>query len=138
MIMKNQTFIYFYLFKSKIFIQLIFISRKLLFRGRLLEEKIAKSFNKKNSFYYWFKLKKEAQIISKKQNKDKSLDFINLNFKKIKEPSIKIIFDIANLNKNAEKYKEAIQHYDQIMLKINESHLFILKFYTEEAAVMNE
>ena len=81
--------------------------------------KILESFNKKDEFYYWFKLKKEAKIISKKQNKDKSLDFINLNFKKIKDPSIKIIFDIANFNKNAKKYNEAIKYYDQIISKIN-------------------
>ena len=81
--------------------------------------KILESFNKKDEFYYWFKLKKKAQIISRKQDKDKSLDFINLNFKKIKNPSIKIIFDIANFNKNAEKYKEAIKYYDQIISKID-------------------
>ena len=80
--------------------------------------KILESFNKKNEFYYWFKLKKEAQIISKRQDKNKSLDFINLNFKKIKNPPLKIIFDIANFNKNAEKYKEAIKYYDQIISKI--------------------
>jgi tetratricopeptide (TPR) repeat protein len=80
--------------------------------------KILESFNKNDEFYYWFKLKKEAQIISKKQNKSKSLDFINLHFKKIKNPSIKIIFDIANFNKNAERYKEAIKYYDQIISKI--------------------
>ena len=81
--------------------------------------KILEYFNKKDEFYYWFKLKKEAQIISKLQNKDKSLDFINLNFKKIKNPSIKIVFDIANFNKNAKKYKEAIRYYDQIISKID-------------------
>ena len=81
--------------------------------------KILEFFNKNNEFYYWFKLKKEAQIISKKQNKDKSLEFINLNFKKIKNPSTKIIFDIANFNKNAKKYKEAIKYYDQIISKID-------------------
>jgi tetratricopeptide (TPR) repeat protein len=81
--------------------------------------KILESFNKKDEFYYWFKLKKEAQIISKNKNKNKSLDFINLNFKKIKNPSIKIVFDIANLNKNAKKYKEAIKYFDQIIPKID-------------------
>jgi len=81
--------------------------------------KILESFNKKDEFYYWFKLKKEAQIISKLQNKDKSLYFINLNFKKIKNPSTKIVFDIANFNKNAKKYKEAIRYYDQIISKID-------------------
>jgi len=83
--------------------------------------KILKSFNKKNEFYYWFRLKKEAQIISKKHNKEASLEFINSNFKKIKNPSTKIIFDIANLNKNAKKYREAIKYYDQILLKIDDN-----------------
>ena len=81
--------------------------------------KILESFDKNDGLYYWFKLKKEAQIISKKKNKNESLDFINQNFKKIKNPSIKIIFDIANFNKNAKKYKEAIKYYDQIILEID-------------------
>ena len=81
--------------------------------------KVLKSFNKKDELYYWFKLKKEAQIISQKNNKDKSLNFINLNFKKIKNPSIRVVFDIANFNKDAKKYKEAIKYYDQIISKID-------------------
>ena len=81
--------------------------------------KILESFSEKDEFYYWFKIKKEAQIISKKDNKDKSLDFINLNFKKIKNPSIKIIFDMANFNKNAKRFKNAIKYYDQIISKID-------------------
>ena len=80
--------------------------------------KTLESFNKRDEFYYWFRLKKEAQIISQRQDKDKSLDFINLNFKKIKNPSIKIVFDIANVNKNAKKYKVAIKYYDQIISRI--------------------
>ena len=81
--------------------------------------KILEFFDENDEFYYWFKLKKKAQVISKKQNKDKSLEFINLNFKKIKDPSVKIIFDIANFNKSGEEYKEAIKYYDQIISKIN-------------------
>ena len=81
--------------------------------------KILESFNKEDEFYYWFKLTKEAQIISKKENKKKSLEYINSNFKKIKNPPIKIIFDIANFNKNAERYKDAIKYYDEILSKIN-------------------
>jgi tetratricopeptide (TPR) repeat protein len=81
--------------------------------------KVLESFDKDDEFYYWFKLKKQAQIISKEKNEQKSLDFINKNFKKIKNPSTKIIFDIANFNKNAKKYKEAIKYYDQIISKID-------------------
>ena len=81
--------------------------------------KILESFSEKNEFYYWFKLKTKARIIAENQNKAKSLDFINLYFKKIKNPSLKIIFDIANLNKGAKKYEEAIKYYDQIISKID-------------------
>ena len=79
--------------------------------------KIVNYFNKKDKFYYWFKLKKEAQIIFKQQNEDVALDFISSHFKKVKDPSIKMIYDIANFNKNAKRYKDAIYYYDQIILK---------------------
>jgi len=82
-------------------------------------KKILKNFNEKNEFYYWFKIKKEAQIISKQKSEEASMDFINSKFGKIKDPSIKIIFDIANFNKNAKKYKVAIDYYDKILLKID-------------------
>ena len=81
--------------------------------------KILKNFDEKNEFYYWFKIKKEAQIISKLQNKEESMDFINSKFKRINNPSVKIIFDVANFNKNAKKYKVAIEYYNKILLKID-------------------
>jgi len=81
--------------------------------------KVLKKFNEKDEFYYWFKIKKEAQIISKQKNENASINFINSKFRKIKDPSIKIIFDVANFNKNARKYKVAIDFYDKILSKIN-------------------
>ena len=81
-------------------------------------EKVLENFNNKNEFYYWFKLKKEAQIISKKTSDEKALDFINLKFKRIKDPSTRMILDIANFNRNLKKYKIAIKYYDQIISKI--------------------
>ena len=81
--------------------------------------KILESFKEKDDFYYWFKLKKKAQIIYQQENTEESINFIQPRFKKIKNPSIKIIFDIANFNKNAENYKEAIKYYDKILSKIN-------------------
>ena len=80
---------------------------------------VLKNFDKENEVYYWFKLKKEAQIISKQKSEEASVDFINSKFKKIKNPSLKIVFDIGNVNKNAKKYKEAIEYYDQIISKID-------------------
>tara|TARA_B100000795_G_scaffold267243_1_gene251718 strand:+ start:623 stop:2311 length:1689 start_codon:yes stop_codon:yes gene_type:complete len=80
---------------------------------------ILKNFNKKDEFYYWFKIKKKAQIISKQQTEEASIDFINSKFEKINDPSVKIVFDVANFNKNAKKYKIAIDYYDRVLLKIN-------------------
>ena len=113
-----------------------YLNPKFLFNLSLLAEnhylnenysktlKILESFNKKDEFYYWFKLKKEAQIIFKEKNSDSSLEFINSKFIQFKNPSMKMIFDIANLNKNAKKYREAINYYDQILKKIDTSSIF--------------
>ena len=81
--------------------------------------KTLEAFDAKDEFYYWFRLKKESQIILKRTDKKESLNFINDKFKKIKNPNIKLVFDIANMHKNAEKYLEAINFYDQILLKID-------------------
>ena len=80
-------------------------------------KKILEKFNKGDDFYYWFKITKLTQIISKSQNKKESLRFINSKFKKIKNPSIKMIFDMANFNKNSKQYKNAIILYNQIISK---------------------
>jgi tetratricopeptide (TPR) repeat protein len=76
-------------------------------------------FKKDDQFFYWYRLKKEAQIISQKEDSETSLDFISSKFKELKNPSIKIIFDFANLNKNSKKYKEAIKLYNQVLLNID-------------------
>ena len=80
---------------------------------------IIKQFDEKNDFYFWFKLKKEAQIISKKKDDASALDYLNKEFKKINNPSIKMIYDIANFNKNSKKYKLAIDYYNKIISKID-------------------
>ena len=76
-------------------------------------------FTNEDDFYYWFKLKKKAQIISKKSSEEEGLDFINKNFKKINNPSTKMIFDLANFNKNIKRYKEAINYYNEIISRNN-------------------
>ena len=80
-------------------------------------KKTLKYFNKKDNFYYWFKIKKQTQIISKELSNVEALNFINTEFKKIKDPSINMLFDIANFNKNSKKYQNAINYYDKIISK---------------------
>ena len=78
-------------------------------------KKTLKKFKKSNDFYYWYRVKKEAQIIGKLRNKKESLNYITAEFDKINEPSDKTIFDIANFYKNSKEYKQAIKFYTKII-----------------------
>ena len=78
-------------------------------------KKTLKKFKKQDSFYYWYKLKKEAQIISKETNQKESLNYLKANFEKIKKPNEKILFDIANFYRNAKEYDQAISYYTKVL-----------------------
>ena len=78
-------------------------------------KKTLKNFKKENHFYYWFRIKKEAQIIAKERNKIESLNYITAEFDKIGNPNNKILFDIANFYKNSKKYDEAIMYYTKLI-----------------------
>ena len=82
-------------------------------------KKTLKNFKKEDSFYYWFRVKKETQIIAKQRNKEESLNYITAEFKKISQPNNKQIFDIANFYKNSKKYRKAIMYYSKIIDTLN-------------------
>ena len=84
-------------------------------------EKVLKNFDKKYEFYYWFRLKKEAQIIIKKQGYDEGIDYISSKFNKIDKPNLKIVFDIANFYKNSKNYEKAIEYYTKIILSLSDN-----------------
>ena len=78
-------------------------------------KKILKDFDKDDEFYYWFRVKKEAQIIIKEQGYEEGIDFISSKFYNINDPSLRMVFDIANFYKNSKKYEKAISYYTQII-----------------------
>ena len=78
-------------------------------------KKILKDFDKDDEFYYWFRVKKEAQIIIKEQGYEEGIDFISSKFNNIDDPNLKMVFDIANFYKNSKKYEKAISYYTQII-----------------------
>lgn len=84
--------------------------------------KTLKKFNNKNDiFYFWYRIKKEAQILAKKKGENESLYFIVSEFKKIDSPNKKIIFDMANFYKNFKKYEEAIIFYTKLIDEFNDN-----------------
>ena len=81
--------------------------------------KILNKFNNYDDAYKWYKIKKYSKIIYETENKIKSFNFIESKFLKIKNPSIKIIFDMANVYKSYKKYEKAIELYTLIMKRID-------------------
>ena len=59
-------------------------------------KKILKNFDKDDEFYYWFRVKKEAQIIIKEQGYEEGIDFISSKFNNIDDPNLKV----SHLNKS--------------------------------------
>ncbi len=82
---------------------------------------ILKQFDKNDEFYYWFKVKKEAQIIIKEQGYEDGINFISTKFNKIGNQNLKMVFDLANFYKNSKQYKKAIDNYTQIILSLDEN-----------------
>ena len=83
-------------------------------------KKILKNFKKEDAFYYWNRKKKEAQIILIQKNRKESLKFIVSEFKKVKEPNEKMIFDLANFYKRSKDYKTAIKYYSKLIENLSE------------------
>ncbi len=82
-------------------------------------KKTLKKFKKEDKFYYWYRVKKEAQIINIQRNKRESLNYITAEFNKIEEPNEKILFDVANIYKNFKDYDNAIKYYTQIIDRLD-------------------
>jgi Flp pilus assembly protein TadD len=83
-------------------------------------KKTLKKFEKDDYFYYWYRVKKEAQIIAKQRNKKESLNYITAEFHKIDKQNNKVIFDIANFYKNSKEYEEAIKYYSKIIDQLDD------------------
>ena len=67
--------------------------------------KILNKFQNRDEMYNWYKIKNISKILNIKENEKKSLKFVETKFNKIKNPSPKIIFDMANIYKRSKKYK---------------------------------
>jgi len=120
--------------KSNFYLNLSnFLNSKFIFNLSLVAEnqylnnefnkakKTLKNFKKGDDFYYWFRVKKEAQIIAKEGNKKESLNYIESEFDKIDKPSNKILYDFANFYKNSKKYEEAIEYYTKIINNLDDT-----------------
>ena len=78
-----------------------------------------KNFTDKDEVYYWYKIKKEFEILKEYEGKEKSLSFLDLNIKKIKSKSPKFYFDLGNIYKNFKEYDKSIKYFNLALETIN-------------------
>ena len=78
-------------------------------------ENILKNFSKRNEIYYWYRIKKIAQILEKKNNSTESFNYIKEEFNKIENPSLKMIYEMGNIVKGFEKYDLSIKYYTKVL-----------------------
>ena len=86
-----------------------------------LAKKVLEKFDEEDEIYNWYKIKKKAQIIAKQKNKNQSLKFVEKKLLEFKNPSTRIIFDMANIYKNYKKYEKAIEYYSIVLSQIEEN-----------------
>jgi len=86
-----------------------------------ISREILEKLSSEDEIYFWYKIKKIAQIISEEENDDKSLKYIEDNISDLKQKSPKILFDLANIYKNFENYKVATDYYTQVLNQIDKN-----------------
>ena len=80
-------------------------------------KKILLKFNKNDGIYNWYQIKKRAKIIYQSDGEEESISFIISKFNTIKDPSIRIVYDMANILKNFKKFETAIGYYNEVISK---------------------
>jgi len=107
---------------SKFKFNLILIAENFYTNNNYSQSRIAMDkIDKNDGIYYWYKIKINSKIILKEHGTERSSNYLKTNFKKIKKPSEKILFDMANLSKSFKKYDEAIKYYNKILSMLNKN-----------------
>tara|TARA_Y100000591_G_C21843555_1_gene707211 strand:- start:846 stop:2531 length:1686 start_codon:yes stop_codon:yes gene_type:complete len=83
-------------------------------------KKILKNFDNKDGIYFWYRIKKEFEILKEKDGKEKSLDFLYSKIKTLKIKSPKIYFDLANIYKGFKEYRKSIENFNIAIEGISE------------------
>ena len=85
---------------------------------------LLENFNKDDEIYYWYKLKKIAQIIFNEKNSEESLSYIEKKFQEYSNPSVKITYDMANIYKRNDEFEKSIKYYSLVLEKLNKKSDF--------------
>jgi hypothetical protein len=79
---------------------------------------LLKNFVEEDEIYHWYKIRKISQIINLEQNSLKSLNYIEAKFEDYSNPTIRIIYDMANIYKRNKEFKKSIKYYSLVLEKL--------------------
>ena len=80
---------------------------------------ILNKFKNKDDVYNWYRIKKIGKILSESGKENESLEFTEKNFKLIIKPSVKTLYDMANIYRSFKKYDKAIKNYSELLTKVD-------------------
>ena len=84
-------------------------------------KKILNELSDEEEVYHWFKTKKITQFLAEQKKDNEALDYFEKKINKFKNPSTKILYDIANIYKKFKNYEKAIEYYSLVLSKINKN-----------------
>ena len=77
---------------------------------------------KKGSIYDWYASKQITNILIKKKQKKKAIEFLSKNYKKINNPSAYTTYDFADFLKSSEQFQKSIFQYSLVLESIDKNH----------------
>ena len=83
--------------------------------------KILNELSDEEEVYHWFKTKKITQFLAEQEKDNEALDYFEKKINKFKNPSTKILYDIANIYKKFKNYEKAIEYYSLVLSKIDKN-----------------
>jgi len=92
-------------------------------------KKVLKNFDDQDGIYYWYKIKKEFEILKEDEGQEKSLAYLNSKIKNLKNKSPKIYFDLGNIYKGFKQYNKSIENYNfalEGITKVSDSYADLL------------
>jgi len=87
----------------------------------ILAEKTLNKFSNEEEIYHWYKTKKIIQFLAEQDKDDVALAYFEKKINNFKNPSNKILYDIANIYKKFKNYKKAIEYYSIVLSKIDKN-----------------
>ena len=84
-------------------------------------KKILNELSDEEEVYHWFKIKKITQFLAEQEKDNEALDYFEKKINKFKNPSTKILYDIANIYKKFKNYEKAIEYYSLVLSKIDKN-----------------